>query len=106
MVLVLACISSPLSWSHYYAWMLLPIAFLLAPSSPLTPTPASRRLGYVAIALLSLPVVWPPESLVSMGWPAHLYTLFISHFLIGGFLLLWLLRHRPLPPPHPVLGCK
>ena len=29
-VLVLACISSPLSWSHYYAWMLLPIAFLLA----------------------------------------------------------------------------
>ena len=34
-VLMLACTTSPLAWSHYYAWCLLPIAFMLAPGTGL-----------------------------------------------------------------------
>jgi alpha-1,2-mannosyltransferase len=88
LVLVLACVSSPLSWSHYYAWMLLPVAFLLAPGSPVAATERTRRLGYLAIALVSLPVVWPPDALGAHPTAGRLYALGNSHLLAGAFLIL------------------
>lgn len=91
LVLVLACVSSPLSWSHYYAWMLLPIAFLLGPRSPIAATVRTRRLGYLAIALVSLPVVWPPDGLRAHPFAGRLYAFAISHLLAGAFLILALL---------------
>lgn len=36
LVLVLACIASPLAWSHYYAWMLVPAAFVIAANSTMS----------------------------------------------------------------------
>src|SRR5690606_33624375 len=32
-VFVLCCLVSPLAWSHYYCWMLLPLTLLLADSA-------------------------------------------------------------------------
>lgn len=90
-VLVLACVMSPLAWSHYFALLLLPMAFLLSPEFPAARTRAHRLLVVLSIVLLSLPVVWPPHALTGEGVLADLGRLGLSHFVFGELILLALL---------------
>jgi len=85
LVLSLAVISSPLSWSHYYALLLMPMAFFLGSRLPLTRDPRLRRLGWVGI-VLTVPVV---TVLDLPGRPlTELYArVGVSHLLLGG--LIW-----------------
>ena len=54
LVLCLALVSSPLSWSHYYAWLLLPVAFHLG-KLPVFPTGrVARGIGWTAVLLATL----------------------------------------------------
>lgn len=91
--IVLACITSPLSWSHYYAWMLVPAAFLLAPFPFAGKTPAARAVDWLAIALVCVPVV---DLRPSPGIALELYArTAASATLAGGVLMLWILLRRP-----------
>jgi alpha-1,2-mannosyltransferase len=54
LVLCLAVVSSPLSWSHYYTWLLLPAAFFLGSESPFAAGSIPRRFGWAAIILAML----------------------------------------------------
>ncbi len=92
-VLMLACTTSPLAWSHYYALCLLPVAFMLEPGSRVLDTPATRALGCLAIFGVSLLVVRPVCE--GLGIFAVPYSLLVSHYLFAGIaILLLLLRER------------
>jgi alpha-1,2-mannosyltransferase len=54
LVLCLALVSSPLSWSHYYTWLLLPAAFFVGSRSPFAAGSTALRLGWIAIILAML----------------------------------------------------
>jgi hypothetical protein len=85
LVLVLAVVSSPLSWSHYYLLMLLPAAFFLAPGSALAASAARRALGWAAILLTT-----PAVLVIAFANPGLMeaYARFgVSYLLFGG--LLW-----------------
>lgn len=88
-VLMLACIISPLSWSHYYSWMLMPIAFFIGRTAHFSAAPAVRVMGWIAIVLAAAPV-----TLLWFNNP-HLQEIAsragASQLLIGGLLLLTLL---------------
>jgi hypothetical protein len=90
MVGMLACSTSPLAWSHYYCWALLPIALTLKTAWSKERTGRMFRVAwFAAVISLSLPVAWPwctPSG--SLALP---YTLFASHYLLGGVVLLVLL---------------
>ena len=83
LVLALAVVSSPLSWSHYYCWFLVPTALFLGAAQDAAPL-AWRWLGALAIALVT-PLVWP----FPLSGPAQeIYRMFlVSNLLFGG--LLW-----------------
>ncbi|WP_072391082.1 glycosyltransferase family 87 protein [Hyphomicrobium sp. CS1GBMeth3] len=93
LVVVLSVVSSPMSWSHYYCWLLVPIALFLSPSSAVAATPLARRVIWAAIFLISPAVV-----LLSFETPA-IETLYVkvllSHLLAGGLIvygiLIWAL---------------
>lgn len=89
LVICLAVISSPLSWSHYYAWLLMPIAFLLGPQSLLRGTVAGRRASWVAIFLITPTVLLLeiPNPTLMMVYNA----IGVSHLMFGGLLLFALL---------------
>lgn len=87
-VLVLACVTSPLAWSHYYCWMLLPLALLLAPGSAAALGRQRPWLALAAVAV-SVPVLRPwcsPRGIVELP-----YLVVLSHYLLGGIALLALL---------------
>ncbi len=86
LVLCLCLVSSPLTWSHYYVWLLIPMAFFLEGRLPLFNAQAVRWVGWVAIALVTPLVGWP--------WAIHnsllmiVYrTMIMSHLFLGG--LIW-----------------
>jgi alpha-1,2-mannosyltransferase len=54
LVLCLAVASSPLSWSHYYTWLLLPAALHLGSRSPFARERVPRLIGWTAIILATL----------------------------------------------------
>jgi hypothetical protein len=90
MVGMLACCTSPLAWSHYYCWALLPIALTLEATWSAARTGRIFRATWcAAVILLSLPVAWP--WCTPSGPLASLYTVFASHYLLGGVVLLVLL---------------
>lgn len=86
-VLALALLISPISWTHYYLFLLLPLWFLLGGWLK-APSGRAWRAAFAAGALLvSLPVLATPGR---SGWPIHwLYraTAHSPHFLGG--VLLW-----------------
>ncbi|MBR0668688.1 DUF2029 domain-containing protein [Roseomonas hellenica] len=89
LVICLAVIGSPLSWSHYYAWLLMPIAFLLGPHSLLRGTAAGQRMAWVAIFLIT-----PTVLLLEIPNPtlmAAYNAIGVSHLMFGGLLLFALL---------------
>jgi hypothetical protein len=95
MIVALACIISPISWSHYHTWFLLPFAFFVGGRGSFCSTPLNGWLGWFGLVLLSGPVIgihWPGI------WASSLVAqLCVSLLLIGSLLwlgLLCLLRLR------------
>jgi hypothetical protein len=93
LVLCLAVLSSPLSWSHYYCWLLLPAALFLGMRSVTLPI---RVCGWLAILLVT-PLVRP--LVFSQAWAVEFYKdIAVSHFLFGGLLWFGLLAWRLARP--------
>jgi hypothetical protein len=81
-VLCLALLISPISWTHYYLLLLLPIGLLLG--HPQTIPPGGHSLLLLSALLISLPVtLYQPA-----GMPWLLGQAGFSHYFIGGVLLL------------------
>ena len=95
LVLLLALVTTPLAWTHYYAWLILPMAFFLSADSPIGASPVARRVAWGAIFLVTPIATLMPFSNAPLG---TLYSkLVVSHVLVGGliwFLLLALARAR------------
>ena len=93
-VLCLAVLASPLSWSHYYCWLLLPMAFFLRRQD--MQARSFRALGWLAILLVT-PLVRPLT--LSHPWAVEAYKdAGVSYLLFGGLLwfglLIWqMTRH-------------
>jgi hypothetical protein len=90
LILCLAVVSSPLSWSHYYCWLLLPVAFFLSWRHALG-WPARAPI-WLAILLVT-PLVRPlsfPQAWLNDGYK----TFAVSHLLFGGLLCFALLAAR------------
>ena len=86
LVICLCLVSSPLTWSHYYLWLLIPTAFFLQGRLPLFNSQTERRVGWVAIALVTPLDGWPwsiPNSLLMTVYR----TIIMSHLFLGG--LIW-----------------
>lgn len=88
-VLVLACVTSPLAWSHYYCWMLLPLIVLMSSTEVPQLTGRARTWVWLAVVLTSAPVLRPWCS--PSGIAKYPYLIVLSHYLIGGVLCLALL---------------
>jgi len=91
LVVTLSIAASPLSWAHYYMWLLAPAAFFLGWRETLSKQ--ERLWGWVGIACITPLVTWtPPESRAAL--PA-IYTSFLaSHFLFGGLIWFGLIAKR------------
>jgi hypothetical protein len=85
-VLVLAIVTSPLSWSHYYLLLLLPWALYLGGHLAVPYDATTHWLMAVGMVLGSLPVIMlPPHS----GLIAELTSrTIVSAWLLGGLLML------------------
>jgi len=100
-VLVLAIVGSPLSWSHYYVWLLIPTAFVVGRTDHFPDDPATRRLAWAAILLLTLPIF---HLRISNGVFADLFARsLVSYLFAGGILMLAVLvrsrwKAAPLVP--------
>jgi len=88
-VLMLACVISTLSWTHYYAWMLMPIAFFIGRTPHFSSSLPVRALGWGAIVLAAAPSV----TLEFQGALLHELNarLGYSRLLAGGLCMLGLL---------------
>jgi hypothetical protein len=93
LVLCLAVLSSPLSWSHYYCWLLLPAALFLGATPAALPL---RACGWLAILLVT-PLVRP--LVFTQTWATEFYKdVAVSHFLLGGLLWFGFLAWRLAKP--------
>jgi alpha-1,2-mannosyltransferase len=86
LVICLCLVSSPLTWSHYYLWLLMPTAFFLAGRVPALSTLPARWVGWAAIALVA-PIIDLPWSFSNPFLMTMYRSIFLSHLLFGG--LLW-----------------
>jgi hypothetical protein len=97
LVVCLALVASPLSWSHYYAWLLVPAAFILGPHG-LRDGRWPQALACIAIVLataLVRPLAFGDGAL------AAAYRAFgVSHLLLAGLLAFGLVAARlaAVPP--------
>lgn len=88
-VLCLALVISPISWSHYYLFLLLPFALYLGNKLAVPQKPLWSSLVVASILLTSLPVITANPANPVLGF---LYSkLLISHYFFGGILLLGVL---------------
>ncbi len=86
LVLTLALVTSPISWTHYYLLLLLPWSLYLGGLLALPEDAISRTLMWGGLALASLPVVMPT---LSPGWSAEIIArTIVSAWLYGGLLTL------------------
>jgi alpha-1,2-mannosyltransferase len=105
LVTSLTLVASPLSWSHYYCWLLIPIAFFLGATLREQQDRVVKAAGWLGILLVTPLVVMPGPPTASALWNFH--RMFgVSHLLAGGLLwfglLCWWLvtssrRREPLP---------
>lgn len=86
LVLALALVISPISWSHYYLLMLLPAALCLAGQTIDASQPVERRIFWAGFALSALPILPPPLVGTRLGDVAALTI--VSLWLFGGLLIL------------------
>ena len=84
-VLLVMLLVSPLTWSHYYAFLTIPIAAVLGRIVTSGAPATVNGLLLVATALVSMPVVLPrlPHPLAA----ELVERVFISHYAVGGILL-------------------
>lgn len=85
-ILVLAVVASPVSWSHYYLLMLLPIGLYLGNRLPLPDDNVTRWLIWPGFILTALPIVLLP---FEPDWVLVLASrTILSAWLFGGLLML------------------
>jgi alpha-1,2-mannosyltransferase len=102
LVVCLAVVSSPLSWSHYYTWLLLPAAFHLGSRSPFASGPIARGLGWVAIVLATLLVrqlQFSDQTLMTAYSTVGASTLLFSGLLWIGLISWSIMRTGTMVPP-------
>lgn len=101
-VLVLAVVTSPLSWSHYYLLLLLPWALYLGGGLGLPDDGPTRWLMAGGVALTSLPVIILPfgNGLIAAIGSRTL----VSAWLFGGLLMLAALIRGAFSIHAPVLA--
>ena len=102
-VLCLALIISPISWTHYYLFLLVPFSVYWGGKFPIQPS-MKVSVGMAACILLcSLPVVF-----LNLSWAGAIGRIIISHYLLGAVLLWGLLcmtkRLATQPGLHAVRG--
>jgi hypothetical protein len=86
LVLTLAFVTSPVSWTHYYLLMLLPWSLYQGGLLPLPDDRITRSLMWGGLALTSLPVIMPE---LTPGWSAEFIArTIVSMWLYGGLLML------------------
>jgi hypothetical protein len=83
-LLVLSIVIGPITWSHYYALMLIPFALMLGGQIPVGESrPWLVYLG-VAVLLMSLPVIQLQDRPLGEFVPRFV----ISHYFYGGVMIL------------------
>lgn len=102
-ILVLAIVVSPVSWSHYYLLMLLPIGLYLGNRLPLPDDRPTCWLIWAGFVLSALPIILLP---LEPEWVLILASrTILSAWLFGGLLMLWgLMRglwYLPAMQPRP-----
>ncbi|MFM9846908.1 MAG: glycosyltransferase 87 family protein [Hyphomicrobiaceae bacterium] len=98
LILNLALVMSPVSWTHYYLLMLLPWSLYLGGLLRLPQDAVTRRLVWASIVLSSLPVIFVP---LSTEWLGELAArTIVSAWFFGGIAMLialvraaWLAAH-------------
>jgi alpha-1,2-mannosyltransferase len=96
LTICLCLVCSPLSWAHYYAWLLIPAAFFLGAGQALAASTPIRVVGWAAIILVTPLVLWPQPS--ASATPMTIFeSLAVSHYLLGGLMWFgliawWLMR--------------
>jgi len=86
LVLNLALVLSPVSWTHYYLLLLLPWSLYFGGLLNLPDDAITRGLMWGSLVLISLPVLMPT---LHPGWAAELIArTVVSMWLYGGLLLL------------------
>jgi hypothetical protein len=105
LVLNLALVISPISWSHYYAFLLLPWGLYLGGRLPWPSDALTRRLLWSGLVLTSLPVVVLPLQADLLGEIAA-RTLVSACFIGGVVTLVALMRqlYRLGSMPAPATG--
>lgn len=93
LVICLCLITSPLTWSHYYVWLLIPIAFFLAARLSFLSFGIERVTGWVAITLV-IPLVEWPWSISDQTLMTLYRSVFMSHLFFGGLLWFGLIAWR------------
>ena len=114
-VLMLGLAISPLSWTHYYCFALIPAGLYLGGKLPLPSDSKTRALFWTGYALTTLPLIMPkievvPE--VPPGWLAELAArTIISAWLFGCLLMIavfaragWMATAEKQPSPAPAHG--
>jgi hypothetical protein len=86
-MLCLAFMLSPVAWTYYYLYMLIPISLYIGRCLP-QPSRKWQVILAIAVLLISLPVL--RTNLSGLKGILH-YNLFVSHYLVGGLLLLLVL---------------
>jgi alpha-1,2-mannosyltransferase len=108
LVLSLALVASPVSWSHYYLLLLLPWGLYLGGQLPLPDDAVTKWLMGAGIVLASLPVLMLPKDLGVLA-PLLSRTL-VSAIFVGGMLTLAALARgawyaaRPPALADPAMG--
>jgi hypothetical protein len=100
LVLNIAILTSPISWTHYYLWLLLPWGLYLGGLLQLPDDRTTRWLMWSSLVLTSLPIVMPE---LSPGWVSELLArTLVSAWFFGGVLMLaalmrgmWLVARPP-----------
>jgi hypothetical protein len=91
-VIILALVISPISWTHYYLFLLAPVALHLGGRLPLPQDAVTHWFFWTGYALASLPVIMPAMELdpdPPPGWLAELAARsIVSAWLFGALLLL------------------
>jgi hypothetical protein len=85
-VLTLALVTSPLSWTHYYVFLLVPWALYIGGQLPLPDDAVTRRLMCGGLILVSLPIV--VMSPMEPSWYASILAkTTVSAWLFGALLM-------------------
>lgn len=86
LVINIAILTSPISWTHYYLLLLLPWGLYLGGLLPVPEDRTTRWLLWTSLPLISLPVIVPEPP---QGWPAELLArTVVSAWFFGGLLML------------------